>query len=71
MRSNKVVVEMIHGLNAEGHYAEFLNAESPIPNWTECRIFECRMGPNAEISNAEFPNTELDSMQNFRMPNET
>ncbi len=46
-----------------GLNAEFSNPErdlmpksrmpnSPVPNWTECRIFECRMGLNAEISNA-------------------
>ncbi len=43
---------MIHRRNAEGHHAEFLNAEFPILN--------ARNGLNAEISNVEFPNTELD-----------
>ncbi len=59
--STRVPEPEIHRLNAEGHYAEFLNAESPIPNWTECRI-----GLNAEFSNAEW-----DLMPKSRMPNWT
>ncbi len=52
----------IHRLSVEGHYAEFVNAESPISNWTECRSSECRnlesripqyrFGLNAEFSHA-------------------
>ncbi len=51
-------VYMIRRLNAEGYYAEFLNAESLILN---SEFSNARNGLNAEISNAGFPNsTELD-----------
>jgi hypothetical protein len=58
---------MIHQLNTEGNYDEFLNAESLVPNWTEWRIFEHRIGLHIEISKADLPNTDLDLMPNFRM----
>jgi hypothetical protein len=31
-----VVSPVIYQVNAEGHYVEFLNAKSSIPNWMEC-----------------------------------
>jgi hypothetical protein len=70
-KASRPVLNLVHRLNVEGHYAEFLNAEcwmpkSWTPNGTECRIPEPRMGLNAEILYAE-----LDLMLKFCMPNWT